>query len=639
MLILIVRSRTVQLAKTHQFNRNPMQPKATMRSVIGMLKSSSSGMLVKANIRPGSLLVQIAVSLLLSGSIVCWQSVPRPLSAQQGDRRDDSSPWGVASGAEWFSDYPRFNPMLKNAGVGWLRGFYEWQTIEPRQGYWNWALTDRLVENAKMNRIHLTFAFAYLAPWASADGGTRKFPIRDLRFWRDYVSGLVTRYNSEIKYWEVWNEFNGSFAENATPETYARMVREASVAAKKIDSTAKIGLSVANFDVNFLDAAIKAGAADHFDYICVHPYEKLDALGENGEIQFLNMAATLRQMLVANNQPPDMPLWITEIGTQTRSAPDQQADTRQAVLLTKAYLLAIASGFQRVFWFEARGPSYGDQTDHGLIRADFTLRPSFRALKTMTEILGPDPSNAGWLELGDGGYGFVFNRSGVNVLAAWAPAKHTIQVRFDADVQTVDLSGNRSIVIAGGDTTLTEVPQFILNIPHSILEQAKANKQRPFSWGGDYSRTDVASARLQLENRENGVRQIKPDTTVAVTVGNQSWRRTDFSKPDGEGHYVYFAVAPQFVPFGTRAFEITAVVRRLTPDKLAGMSLNYESQKGYVDGGYLNIPEGDRWQELKWTIDNANFVGGWGWNFRLNAIASPNEFLVKEVTVKKRGAH
>ena len=194
--------------------------------------------------------------------------VPADGAQQQaaGDPRDDRSPWGVASGAEWFSAYPAFNPLLKQAGVRWLRGFYEWQTIQPTQGYWNFALPDRLVEDARSNGIHLSGVFAYLAPWASADGGTRKFPIKDIQFWRDYVSGVVGRYHSDIKYWEVWNEFNGSFARGGSPKIYADLVREASIAAKKIDPTSKIGMSVANFDVGFLDAAIKAGAANYFDY-------------------------------------------------------------------------------------------------------------------------------------------------------------------------------------------------------------------------------------------------------------------------------------------------------------------------------------------------------------------------------------
>src|SRR5712664_3602594 len=137
--------------------------------------------------------------------------------------RDDLSPWGAATGSEWMSAYPLFNPLLNKAGVTWLRAFYEWQVIEPKRGYFNWALTDRLVANAKANSIHLASVFAYFAPWASADGGTRSFPIKDIQYWRDYVGAVVGRYHSDIQYWEVWNEFNGSFAPNGTPQMYAEL--------------------------------------------------------------------------------------------------------------------------------------------------------------------------------------------------------------------------------------------------------------------------------------------------------------------------------------------------------------------------------------------------------------------------------
>ena len=590
-----------------------------------------------------SLFAFVVVSGILLGARVPSVSVAEGQNnsvalGQGADPRDDLSPWGVASGAEWFSDYAKFNPLLKNAGVQWLRGFYEWQSIQPKQGEWNWVLTDRLVENAKFNNIHLAYAFAYFATWASAEGGTRRFPVKDMQFWRDYVSGMVSRYHKDIRYWEVWNEFNGSFAENGTPEIYGSMVREAYIAAKKIDPTAKIGMSVANFDVSFLSAAIKAGAADHFDYICVHPYEKLSSLEDKGEVDFLNMAVTLRKMLAANSQPVDMPLWITEIGAQAPVTPDPRADARQAVLLTKAYLLSISSGFQRVFWFEARGPSYANNMDHGLIRADFTLRPSYQALKTLSGLLGPNPTSAGWVTLGNGGYGFLFNGRGRHVLAVWAPAKQEIQVKFDAEVQVSDLMGTQSSIGANQSMILTDTPQLIVSVPVSLIDQAIANKQKPYPWGGDYSQVQVVTGRLQVDNFDNGIRQINMDTTVPVIVGDQSWRRTDFSKPGSEGHYIYFAVAPQFVPFGTRNLEITAVVRRLAREKVAGMSLNYESEKGYVDAGYFNIPESDQWQELTWKVTDANFVGGWGWNFRLNAISSPNEFLIREVRVKKKSA-
>jgi hypothetical protein len=535
----------------------------------------------------------------------------------------------VATGAEWFDDYPRFNPVLKQTGVRWLRGFYEWQTLQPKPGQWNFAPSDRLLENVRANGLHLTGVFAYFAPWASADGGTRRFPIKDISYWRDYVSGMVARYHSDIKYWEIWNEFNGSFAEGGSPQIYAELVREASVAAKKIDPTAKIGMSVANFDVGFLDAAIKSGAAGNFDFICVHPYEILAALRDGGEPVFLNMTMTLRKMLESNGQPADIPLWITEIGSLAPVKRDEVRDRAQAVDLAKAYLLAIAAGFQRVFWFEARGPSYGGDMDHGLLRSDMTARPSLDALKTLTASLGPEPAPAGWLDMGEGAYGFVFNNAGKAVLAAWAGPKRQVNVTFDGEVRLVDLKGEGRGLPAGRPLTLEGTPVLIEDLSVALVEKALAQRNKPYPWNATNSGT--ATALLGAQNTESGIRQISRDTTVADREG----RRTNFSAPDKEGHYAYFWVDPQVATFGTRTLEITAVVRRVAPEKLAGMIIDYESTRGYVGSDYRSIPAGDAWQEISWTITDANFVGAWGWSFRLNGISSPNEFLIKEVRVRR----
>jgi polysaccharide biosynthesis protein PslG len=558
--------------------------------------------------------------------VLCTASSGR----QANDPRDDRSPWGVASGAE-FSAYPIFNPMLKQAGVQWLRSFYEWQTVQPKQGYWNFALPDRLVENARANRAHLIGVLAYFAPWASADGGTRRFPIKDIQFWRDYVRGMVERYRSDIKYWEIWNEFNGSFAPGGTPGMYAELVREASLAAKEIDPAAKIGMSVANFDVRFLDAAIKAGAANYFDYICVHPYEIFAGLSDGGEPAFLNMTATLRKMLAANHLPEDIPLWITEIGSAAPLRRDDALDQAQASLLAKAYLLSIASGFERVFWFEARGPSYGHGRDFGLIRSDMTRRPSYDALKVLTTALGPEPVPAGWLDLGEGSYGFVFDTQKNAVLAAWARTKRETGFTFDTDVRLSSLTGESNVLPTGKLLTLTATPVLITGLPAALAEKARAQKARPYPWAVDYSSTALATALLGADNVEHGVKQVNLATTAADT----QWRRTDFSRPGGEGHYVYFWVDPQFVPFGMKAIEITAVVRRIATHKVAGMTIDYESSRGYVGSDYQSIPEGDAWQEISWKMEDANFVGAWGWSFRLNGVSSPHEFLIKEVKVRK----
>src|SRR5690606_3859861 len=162
-------------------------------------------------------------------------------------------------------------------------------------------------------------------------------------------------------------------------------------------------------------------------------------------------------------------------------------------------------------------------------------------------------------------------------------------------------------------------PVFITGMGDSLVAQARANHDQPFPWGGDYSKAKVVTCRLGVTNISNGLTQIKPETTEAVNDLASSWRRPIFDDPklNNEGRYTYLRVDPQFVPFGTKELEITVVAKRIK-GRTAGMTLSYESERGYrnVSNGYWTIPAGDDWQEHTWKITDANFVGQWGWNFR-----------------------
>jgi hypothetical protein len=529
--------------------------------------------------------------------------------------------------------------MLKDAGVRWLRFFPEWQSIQPRHGEWNWVPGDRLVANARENGIQITGVFAFFARWASADGGTRRGPIKDIQYWRDYVRATTSRYRNDIQHWEIWNEFNGSFYQGPNkPQEYADLTVAAYEEAKKVDPKIMIGISVANFDVGFLDATIKAGAADHFDYVCVHPYENIGAVMKGAESGYLSLAGSLRRMLKANHQSDDISLWITETGVQSTIEPDAAADATQAEGLAKVYVLSMAQGFERVCWFEARGPAYGKGTDHGLIRKDWTPRPAHGALKTLTRFLGAAPKYAGWLKMGETGYGFVFENEGTPVLVAWMPPTETANVKFDGNVGIVTLMGPTAELAAGQDLVLSNIPVLITGLPVALAAQARAQKDQPFPWGTDFSKVSQASCRLGGTNLDNGVQQVRPETTAVVNDLTESWRRTNFAH-GSEGQYMYFRTDPTFAGFGNKEMEITVVARRSSPDKPTGMSLTYESLKGYRGAeGRFNVPEGADWHEHTWKVTDANFVGGWGWNFRTESGGSPSEVFIREVRVKLLGA-
>lgn len=557
-----------------------------------------------------------------------------------GQPSSDASPWGICSSAEWFGEYPRFNPLVAQTGIRWFRYFPEWNIIQPRAGEWNWTPADDFLADARANGIRVSGGFWYFAGWATPNGDSRTCPLKDMTAWSDYVTAAVTRYESDIRDWEVYNEFNGSFANSPDkPQDYADLVVAAYDAAKAASPQARIGMSCANFDLGFFNAAIKAGAGGHFDFVCVHPYENLGSLAEGGEDGYLSMAGSLRKMLADNGQRPDMPLWITEMGFQAPTGPDPEAEALQSDILVKGYVMALAQGFQRVCWFEARGPSYGRDSDHGIIRRDWSLRPCHTALKTMTDVLGDTPVYTGWLNLADGGYGFVFDGRNGPVLTAWSPNGAERSATLPADVDTMDVYGATSTLEAGDGLTLGASPVYVLGLPAAHVAEARANSGRPFPWGGDYANATEVSCSLAATNTDRGIAQVRQDTTVVVNLLDHSLRRSDRARPDAEGRYAYFRVDPMFADFGTRELEITVTARRAAADVSTSIDVCYESLTGYRGTGeWWEVPAGDEWSSHTWYVEDANFVGGWGWNFRTDIGGSPGDVVIKEVRVKKTPA-
>jgi len=556
-----------------------------------------------------------------------------------GDFHDDLSPWGMVGSPGV--------PLLPETGNRWVRAFGDWERVQPTQGQWNWAETDKVVADARANHINVLGYWWYFAPWASADGGTRRGPIKDMQFFKDYVTGTVSRYHGNVKYWEVWNEFNGSFYEGGSgnrARDYADLVVAAYDAAKQVDPTVKVGMSVASSDIGFLDLAIKAGAANHFDFICIHPYENLDAMTYSGdEAGFLTLGNTLRLMLAQNKQPISTPLWITEVGHPAPVKPDPQADALQASIIVKSYILPLAQGFQRIFWFCF--PSWGDDTgDYGLVRPDKSTRPSYIAYKTMISLLGMEPKYEGWVNLGKDGHGFLFRGQSEDVLAAWALPGKEESTAFKTDVRVTDLTGKESNLTAGMGLALTGTPVFLRGLPASLVEQGNSNRNKPFPWDRNYAhaRNATLSIRPGETNDEHGLRRIflgkeQEGLTEPATVNGESCLRV-VSK-DHDNNFAYFRADPSYIPFGRTALDITVKVRRLTQDQAAGIAITYETLEGYKDfqKGFepWTIPAGDAWQEHTWHVNDASFADKWGWHLGLVSTGTGDQFLIKEVSITK----
>lgn len=181
-------------------------------------------------------------------------------------------------------------------------------------------------------------------------------------------------------------------------------------------------MTVASVDVLYLEQTLDAGAAESFDYVCVHPYETLGTVDSGQEALFFGIVPTVRKLLRAKApKNANAEIQFTELGEALGKT---VTNISQAVSLVKAYTLGIAQGASKIDWFEASGNRY----KMGLVDDQGNPHPAYNALQRLTQHLGPTPQFVGWLRWNAprDEYGFVFENGGNHVMVAWGATVNTV---------------------------------------------------------------------------------------------------------------------------------------------------------------------------------------------------------------------
>jgi polysaccharide biosynthesis protein PslG len=517
--------------------------------------------------------------------------------------QDNDSPWGIAPSHSASWGVGNWGPVIGETGIRWMRGFH--------QGEMDRVLP--LIEKSG-------YQVAGILQW-SKKGGPHTFPSNAIPEWKEYVAGIIRKSKGQVRYWEVWNE-PPNFSQSKSPADYAKIVVAAYEAAKEADPTVRVGIAAQSVNLNFLAQAMDAGAAGHFDHVTVHPYESLDLVAQGFEAQFLSIVPNIRKLL-ADKSPTkkDVPVWFTEIGEPVEKGvtPERQADT-----LVKAYVLGLAQGTYRIHWFEGID---GDSGPFGLIAGNngaAPKRPSYTAMAQLIKALGSVPKFTGWVLVDGKHYGFVFEGPEGAVLATWAAPGATAKVAFGAKVRVIRPRTGEAAEADGVE--LTPSPVLIAGVPPALVTEARANKSRPFPWGGDF--TGAASVSWEAPGTEKGLHPI--GKAKIVTVDGKEAR--DISASSGQS----FAVDPNFLSYTTVPLKVTAVLRR-NGAKAAGFNLKYESTSGWKGAeGWYTVPTGTEWITKTWTLKDPQFVGKWGFHFGFDSDSPQHsDYSLLRVTVSK----
>ena len=287
-------------------------------------------------------------------------------------------------------DLERSISLMQKAGVGWVRLDFLWSDIEPREGKFDFAKYDGIVQLLKSRGIHVLGILHYSTDWASSCGNWN-CPPKENKVFIKYATRVIERYKDQVKYWELWNEPDSPtyWKEQDGLKSYCALLKEVYIAAKQVDPECKIlngGIANGASSVNHL---YDNGAKNYFDILNIHFFQ--NPL-HPGSIKAVQNYPKLVYKIMRRNGDANKKIWITEIGCpgvkRGLSADnwwlgENPSESKQAKWLKDVYTELLKNPHvEKVFWafFRDTKNHWNNGVDYfGLVRWGFSRKSSFYA--------------------------------------------------------------------------------------------------------------------------------------------------------------------------------------------------------------------------------------------------------------------
>ncbi len=272
---------------------------------------------------------------------------------------------------------------MRELGVHWDRIDMWWHVVEPTKGEFDWSRPDHCLGTLEKAGIQWYPILCYGAGWFPKDEIGPQTD-EDFELYQRYVEEAVSRYKGRVPEWEVWNEPNvpDFWRPNPNPTDYTRLLKGAYTAIKKADPDARVAAPaiapLGAWDRKFVERMYQLGAKDSFDVFDYHYYRNHEP-----EKQVPAELAEIRAVM--HRYGDEKPIHISESGVSSihEGIIDQE---RQAALVVRNQLLALALGVERFYYFDLQNWRDTMETwdgQLGLVTAAGERKPSFHAYRTL----------------------------------------------------------------------------------------------------------------------------------------------------------------------------------------------------------------------------------------------------------------
>lgn len=293
--------------------------------------------------------------------------------------------------------------LAASAGFRMIRWELQWKDVEQSKGdlrmrpNWNYTV-DKIRAHGLESLLILDYGNSLY------DGGDKPRSAEAIAAFARYAEFVVTRLKGRVRYYQVWNEWNGKVG-GTTPGTakdYVTLARATYSAIKRADPDATVivggmSSSALNSLVGFGDRSrifedfLGFDVSSFGDAVAIHPY----VVYKSGEWASIEGFDKLMRASVARiRATPGLaktPIYITEVGWST-SAPSARGvgPEGQSAYLARAIDLATELGIATLIVYELQdGNGNPDDTEgnFGLVTRRDGPKPAFEMIRARTERL------------------------------------------------------------------------------------------------------------------------------------------------------------------------------------------------------------------------------------------------------------
>lgn len=349
-----------------------------------------------------------------------------------------NSPFGVCThfSTGWKTD---LIPLLVRAGIPSVRDEVPWDRVEANKGTYTFDRFDAYLKELAQHGIDplLIMCFAN----KHHDQGLTPHTPAGCEAYARYGQEILKHYGEQIKWIEVWNEYNGTWckgpAAKARSQYYAQMIRHAFPRLKEIrPDVVVLGCGTVLAPLPYLGGIFKHGGLEHMDRVVIHPYR-----GKPEGVE--RDLAELNELIAKYNDGRPKKVWATEYGTQEKG--DRQWSAQYHVRLGA---LMLSQGVERMYKYLLKDTR--DFPNMGLLpveldeRGPYSPTPSYVAMAVMIRQLHDAVFQAREAASRySRAYVLRFDKPGQGPLrVAWARYPQDVRLHTQSALTVTDIMGN-----------------------------------------------------------------------------------------------------------------------------------------------------------------------------------------------------